>query len=106
MSALLMITQQTKDYFNIHDNKLTQCMLKHYIENTILQSENPKQKALEIWDLFIPQNVWYDVPPEFTTKEKLQEYRKIIETSDNATHYIFAFCLFGFSPFWSKNVLP
>lgn len=102
MSVLLPITQETRNYFNIYEKKLTHCMLEEYVKNAIMSAENKKHKALEIWDFFVPNNDFSDVPQRFVTADKLQEYRNIIINSNDPTHYMFAFKLIGLSPFWTK----
>lgn len=98
-----MITEETKKYFKIPLDRITQCVLKQYIESTIVESQKPKEKALEIWDMFVSNNDFSDIPYQFVTVDKLQEYRALIENSDNVSHYIFPFFLIGFSPFWMKT---
>ena len=103
MGALIPITQQTKEYFNIPLDKVTHDTLENYIRKTMISSSYPLKKALEIWDTFVPDNNFIDIPSRFVTQEKLIEYRAMIEHSKNIDEYMFILNLIGLSPFWTKN---
>ena len=103
MGALIPITQQTKDYFSLPFDKVTHETLELYIQKYMESSSDPRKKALEIWDTFVPNNIFNDVPTRLVTQEKLIEYRAIIEHSPSIQGCMFVFNLIGLSPFWRKN---
>lgn len=100
------LTQQALKYFNIIvEDSLTHQQMEMYLKYHISNHENPKEKALDIWDKFVVIENLKDLPQQFTTEEKLKSYRKTIEDTDDIQQYLWAFHLVGLiSPFWSKKL--
>lgn len=101
------LKQSFIDYFKLNqiDNHITIDKLNTYLQGVILESPDPHQKALEIWDTFVMTNEDFFDTSYIDMKNKRVELRKVIETKSNIYRSLNAFGCVGVSPFCDKTCL-
>ena len=92
------------EYFELNqiDNNITVDKLNEYLHKQILASDDPHQKALEIWDKFVMSNEDFFDMSGRDMQKKTFEYREVITSRQNIFRTLNIFGCVGVSPFCDK----
>jgi hypothetical protein len=106
MSACLryQLKQSFIDYFHLNqiDNTVYHSQLHEYLVKKIMESSNPQEKALEIWNTFVTPMEENMCEVE---KTRIKQYKKDILKRDNIHYTLNALGCIGVSPFCNTRVV-
>jgi hypothetical protein len=99
------LKQSVIDYFNLNliDDKVSNEEFSDFLVKVLESSQNPLEKALDIWDTFVmTNNDFFDIPERWTTKEKRLLDRDDILNSNNVYEISMIFANKGVSSFCNR----